>query len=74
MVERDCGHIVAISSITSLLGVPGMADYCTSKSGVTMMMESLRQEVLKQKKYGVGFTTILPSKVDTGLFNGVRGR
>ena len=38
------------------------------------MMEVLRQEVLSQKKHGVSFTTILPAKVDTGLFEGAKGR
>ncbi|XP_028394148.1 short-chain dehydrogenase/reductase 3-like [Dendronephthya gigantea] len=74
MLERDSGHIVAISSILSVLGACQLVDYCTSKSGVSMMMESLRQEVLSQKKHGVHFTTILPSKVNTGLFEGAKGR
>ena len=74
MLERNSGHIVAISSITALLGAPGLVDYATSKSGVSMMMESLRQETVYQKKNGVGFTTICPTKVDTGLFEGAKGR
>lgn len=74
MVERDSGHVVAISSILSQLGGPELVDYCTSKSGVTIMMEALRNELLNQKKYGVHFTTILPTKVDTGMFDGAKGR
>ncbi|CAB4022512.1 Epidermal retinol dehydrogenase 2 [Paramuricea clavata] len=74
MVERDRGHIVALSSITAVLCGPRLVDYCTSKAGVAMMMAALRQEILYQKKYGVGFTTILPTKVDTGLFEGAKGR
>lgn len=74
MIDRDRGHVVAMSSITSLLAAPNLVDYCTSKSGVTMMMEALRQEVVYLKKHGVGFTTILPTKVDTGLFEGAKGR
>ena len=74
MVERDRGHIVAISSIMAIVAGPGLVDYCTSKSGVAMMMETLRQEIIYQKKYGVGFTTVLPTKVDTGLFEGATGR
>lgn len=38
------------------------------------MMEALRNELLNQKKYGVHFTTILPTKVDTGMFDGAKGR
>ena len=74
MIERDSGHIVAISSILSQVGAPKLVDYCTSKSGVTMMMEALRQELLNQKKHGVGFTTIIPTKVATGLFDGAKAR
>ena len=74
MVERDRGHVVALSSITAVLCGPRLVDYCTSKAGVAMMMAAVRQEILYQKKYGVGFTTILPTKVDTGLFEGAKGR
>ena len=74
MVERDRGHVVAIASILSVLSVPRLVDYCISKSGVPMMMEGLRQEIICQKKHGVGFTTILPTKVDTGMFEGAKGR
>ena len=74
MVERDRGHVVAIASILSVVSAPRLVDYCTSKSGVAMMMDGLRQEVIYQKKHGVGFTTILPTKVDTGLFEGAKGR
>ena len=74
MVERDSGHVVAMSSIMSVMSAPGLVDYCTSKAGVSMMMDGLRQEIISQKKYGVGFTTILPTKVDTGLFEGAEAR
>ena len=75
MLERNCGNIVAISSIMGLIGSPSLVDYCTSKSAVIGMMDALRQEVqFKEHKHGVFLTTILPSKIDTGMFDGAKGR
>ena len=68
------GHVVAIASVTGLMGTAGLVDYCSSKAAVILMMEALRQEVLSDNKDGVVLTTVLPTKVDTGMFNGIQGR
>ena len=74
MKEQNRGHIVAISSITGLMGTPKLVDYSCSKSAVIVMMEALRQETMWDMNDNVFFTTIMPSRVDTGLFDGCHGR
>lgn len=64
MLERHQGHLVAISSLASYRGMPGMAGYCASKSGLNAMMESLRVEL---KPAGIDVTTICPGWVRTPL-------
>jgi NAD(P)-dependent dehydrogenase (short-subunit alcohol dehydrogenase family) len=45
MIARQSGHLVAISSLASYRGLPKMAGYCASKSGVNGLMEGLRMEL-----------------------------
>ena len=71
MVDRRSGHIVNISSASSLMGNPNMAVYAASKWAVTGWSESLRLE-MEQTKSNVKITTVQPSYIDTGMFEGVR--
>jgi NAD(P)-dependent dehydrogenase (short-subunit alcohol dehydrogenase family) len=64
MIERGRGHLVAISSLASYRGLPKMAGYCASKSGVSALMESLRVELLP---LGVAVTTVCPGWIRTPL-------
>lgn len=45
MVEKNVGHIVAMSSIAGLCGLPNLVPYCGSKFAVRGMMESLSEEL-----------------------------
>jgi short-subunit dehydrogenase len=64
MLERQAGHVVAISSVASYRGLPRMLAYCASKSGVNALMEGLRVEV---HGYGLHVTTICPAWIRTPL-------
>jgi NAD(P)-dependent dehydrogenase (short-subunit alcohol dehydrogenase family) len=64
MVERRRGHLVAISSLASYRGLPKMAGYCASKSGVSALMEALRVEL---QPLGIATTTICPGWIRTPL-------
>lgn len=64
MIERNRGHIVALSSLASFGGVPRMLAYCASKSGVNAMMEGLRAEV---SRTGIQVTTICPGWIRTAM-------
>jgi NAD(P)-dependent dehydrogenase (short-subunit alcohol dehydrogenase family) len=64
MLERRKGHIVAMSSLASYVGLPRMLGYCASKSGVNALMEGLRHEV---KSFGIDTTTICPGWIRTPM-------
>jgi short-subunit dehydrogenase len=64
MIERRRGHLVALSSLASYRGIPRMAGYCASKSGVSALMEAIRVEV---KPLGIAATTICPGWIHTAM-------
>src|SRR5262249_47170024 len=64
MLQRQRGHLVAISSLASYCGVPRMAGYCASKAGVNALMDALRVEL---KPQGVLCTTICPGWIETPM-------
>lgn len=64
MIARKRGHLVAISSLASYRGLPRMAGYCASKSGVNALMEALRVELAP---VGLTLTTICPGWIRTPL-------
>ncbi|HEX5271879.1 MAG TPA: SDR family NAD(P)-dependent oxidoreductase [Gemmataceae bacterium] len=64
MLERGHGHLVAIASLASYRGLPKMAGYCASKSGVVALMEALRVELVPR---GVAVTTVCPGWIRTPL-------
>jgi len=56
------GHIVAVSSLAGLVGVPGRTAYSATKFAVTGFFEALRAEL---KGAGVSVTTAFPGVVAT---------
>ncbi|CAK1602437.1 unnamed protein product [Parnassius mnemosyne] len=69
MVERNHGHIVAMSSMAGLMGLRNLVPYCGSKYAVRGIMESLAIELRSEPRdtSGIKFTTICPYIVNTGL-------
>ncbi|XP_026320061.1 epidermal retinol dehydrogenase 2-like [Hyposmocoma kahamanoa] len=69
MMERNHGHIVAMSSMAGVMGLRNLVPYCATKYGVRGFMESLSEELREHPKdySGIKFTTIFPYIVDTGL-------
>lgn len=45
MLERNSGHLVAISSLAAYRGLPKSAAYCGSKAGVSAFFESIRLDL-----------------------------
>lgn len=45
MMEKNQGHIVALSSIAGVVGLNNLVPYCGSKFAVRGMMESLAEEL-----------------------------
>ena len=73
MLQRRSGHIVGISSMAGLRGIPFEPAYSASKAAVAAYLESLRSE-LRQR--GIAVTTVFAGYVQTPLLdeiNGLRG-
>lgn len=60
MLEREAGHIVAISSLAAYRGLPGAAGYSAAKAALTNMMESL---MIDLSPLGISVTVVLPGFV-----------
>ena len=72
MLEKNSGHIINISSASSLTGAPKLAVYAATKWAVAGLTESLRLEVQKMGKNGVKFSSIHPNFLKKGLFEGTK--
>lgn len=64
LLAGDEGHIVNISSLFGLIGVPSQAAYCASKFAVRGFNESLRGELDGTK---VNMTSVHPGGIDTNI-------
>ncbi len=71
MLLHKKGHIVNIASASSFLPNPRMSVYAASKWAVLGWSESLRLE-MERGKTGVRITTVTPSYINTGMFDGVK--
>ncbi len=72
MYQRNSGHIVNISSAAGLIGVSGMSVYAATKWAVFGLTESLRFESITKGKNGVRWTSIHPSYLAHGMFEGAK--
>lgn len=64
MFARRAGHIVGVSSVAGLRGMPWMPGYSASKAALTIYLEALRPAL---KRRGVIITTVYPGFVRTGI-------
>lgn len=71
MIRNGNARIVNIASAAGLLPNPRMSVYAASKWAVIGWSESLRLE-MEKSGHDVRVTTVTPSYIDTGMFNGVR--
>ncbi len=72
MHEKNSGHIVNISSAAGIIGVGGISVYAASKWAVWGLTESLRFESYSLGKNGVKWTSIHPSYLASGMFEGAK--
>ena len=73
MIRANRGHIVSICSVAGLFGTAGLTDYSASKFGAFAIDEALRLEIRKMN-YNINTTCICPYFINTGMFEGVKGR
>ena len=64
------GHFVFIASASGFVGLPGGATYASSKWAVIGFAESIRAELKHERRRSVGVTTVCPTYIDTGMFEG----
>jgi len=64
LLQAEEGHIVNISSVFGLVGVPQQTSYCSSKFAVRGFTESLRAEL---KDTRVGITSVHPGGIATNI-------
>ena len=68
--EADEGHIVNISSMAGLLGLPQNAVYSLTKGAVRLFSEGLRSELISTS---IGVTVVMPGAIDTNIIASARG-
>lgn len=71
MIDRGSGHIVNLASASGFIGNPKMSVYAASKWAILGWTESLRIEMEKLKT-GIRITAVIPSYINTGMFDGVK--
>ncbi len=60
MLQRQRGHIVAISSLAAARGLPGAAEYSAAKAALSTLLEGLRVDL---KPRGIDVTILSPGFV-----------
>ena len=72
MIQKKEGHIVNMASAAGLMAVPDLTSYSASKFAVVGFTESLRMELRQMKLKEIHTTTVCPSLVTTGMFDGMK--
>lgn len=72
LIGRPEGHVVNIASASAFVGLPFGTTYSSSKWAVIGFSEGLRLELKELGHRHVGVTSVCPSYVKTGLFDGVK--
>ncbi|XP_072752201.1 17-beta-hydroxysteroid dehydrogenase 13-like [Anoplolepis gracilipes] len=69
MIEKNRGHVVAVSSVAAFYGATHGTVYCPSKSAVKALMEAVFDELrtYSERKSLIKFTTVYPVLVLTGF-------
>lgn len=64
MLQQKSGHLVGLSSIAAVRGLPQSSAYCMSRAAVAVYLESLRVDL---KARSISVTSIHPGFVDTPM-------
>jgi all-trans-retinol dehydrogenase (NAD+) len=72
LIERKEAHLVDIASASGLIGLPYGSTYASSKWAAIGFSESIRLELKELGHHHVHVTTVCPSYVGTGMFDGVK--
>jgi 3-oxoacyl-[acyl-carrier protein] reductase len=64
MIERRCGAILNVSSVSARIGVPGQTNYAAAKAGILGFTRALAAEVAP---FGIRVNAIAPGLIDTEM-------
>lgn len=70
-LAKGGGHVVGISSVAALRGMPKSSSYSASKAGIAVYLEALRAETLGKN---IDVTVLYPGYIDTPLNNMLKNR
>ena len=71
--ERRAGHLVVISSMSAMRGMPSsMTTYAASKAGVAMIAEGIRSDLIGRKGLDIAVTTLYPGYIASEMNDGVQ--
>jgi short-subunit dehydrogenase len=70
LAKADRAHIVNLSSLLGLVGMPGQTSYCTTKYAVRGFSESLAEEL---RTTSIGLTVVYPGAVATNIMRRAHG-
>ncbi|KAH9948370.1 retinal short-chain dehydrogenase/reductase [Amylocystis lapponica] len=73
MIARKAGHIINVASVSGMVGIAQMTDYCASKAAVVSLHESLRYELdHKYNTPAIRTTLLVTGHILTPLFANVK--
>jgi short-subunit dehydrogenase len=72
LISRPDAHLVNVASASGFISLPYGTTYASSKWAVVGLSDSIRVELELQGHGHVHVTTVCPSYVSTGLFDGVK--
>lgn len=70
LIGAPCGQVVYIASASGFVGLPGGSSYASSKWAVIGFAESVRAEMKHLGHDNVSVTTVCPTYINTGMFDG----
>lgn len=70
--ERKAGHLVVISSMSALRGMPSsMTTYAATKAGLAHLAEGIRMDLIGRKGLDIKVTTLYPGYIASEMNEGV---
>lgn len=70
--ERKAGHLVVISSMSAMRGMPSsMTTYAATKAGIAMIAEGIRSDLIGRKGLDIKVTTLFPGYIASEMNEGV---
>ena len=71
--ERKAGHLVVISSMSAMRGMPSsMTTYAATKAGIAMIAEGIRSDLIGRKGHDIKVTTLYPGYIASEMNEGVQ--